>query len=145
MAELVGPEGKVIALDIQEEALERTRAHLGPLASRVELCHQSHEELPQIQVNISLVVYNLGYLPGGDKSITTQAPSTLASLKKFLTIAPAVSVTCYPGHPEGAREEQELIKFFTSLSPTEWTVCHHRWINRPLSPTLFILNKINFN
>ena len=55
-----------------------------------------------------LIVYNLGYLPGSDKLLTTKTSSTLLSVEKALSlIAPngAISITCYPGHEEGKKEE----------------------------------------
>jgi hypothetical protein len=90
-------------------------------------------------------VYNLGYLPGGKKSITTQTDTTLESVKLSLELLAddgAISITCYPGHEEGAREEKELLAFAETLSSKEWNVCQHKWLNRPRSPSLLWLLRI---
>src|SRR5438046_2446562 len=66
----------VIGLDIQEKALENTR-NLVTGNEKVHLFCQSHETLPDLAKPIKLIVYNLGYLPGSDKALTTQVQSTL--------------------------------------------------------------------
>lgn len=126
----------VIGLDIQPEAIAKTSV----LAPKALLHRLSHAEIDQIPLPYAprLIVYNLGYLPGGDKSITTQTGSTLTSVKKSLELlAPdgALSITCYPGHDEGLREEKALLEWAAEL-PEDFTVCYHKWLNRPRSPTL---------
>lgn len=139
------PEGKVYSFDIQIEALDKTKNLLLtklPLDQfdRIILCNQSNETIHEIVSPQAphLIVYNLGYLPGGDKTITTQTETTLMSIKsclRLLSPGGALSITCYPGHEEGAREEKAIIEFLSSLSSKEWLVCHHQYLNRPRSPT----------
>jgi len=131
------PEGHVFSLDIQEIALQKAKRLTG--MSNVTLMLRSHERLPLIE-GVKLVVYNLGYLPGGDKGLTTQTQTTLKSLEHALEISPAVSVTCYPGHPEGALEEVAIEAFSKSLDPKVWSVRWFRW--RIGSPSLLIVIKI---
>ncbi|MDE3045216.1 MAG: methyltransferase domain-containing protein [Verrucomicrobiota bacterium] len=128
------PLGLVYAIDIQEQAVKNTRMRLEG-RSNIHLFHQSHETLPPLPKAPALIVYNLGYLPGGDKSITTQTETTLRSLQASLAaLAPdgALSITCYPGHEEGAREETAVRAWVNSLSEKKF---FHEW--RPGSPTLF--------
>ena len=131
LAHLV-PEGLVLALDIQETALQKARATAS--LPHVSFYHQSHATFPTCE-NVKLIVYNLGYLPGGDKSLTTHSKTTLASIEKGLSISQALSVTCYPGHPEGAVEESLLRDFFKSLDPEAWDVTYHFW--KEGAPSLF--------
>ncbi len=137
----------VIGLDIQERALQKTRELLetsGVEKGKVLLYHQSHESFPDRDKPIRLIIYNLGYLPGGDKEITTRVHSTLKSLENALElILPQgiVSITCYPGHPEGALEESALLRFSESLSPQQWSVSFHSWKNRCQAPSLLIIQK----
>jgi SAM-dependent methyltransferase len=140
------PLSALFALDIQLSAIEKTRKRLtGELSDeelrRVHLCHMPHDDLRKLPVEKAprLIVYNLGYLPGGDKSITTKAESTLASIDSALSIlgdAGAVSITCYPGHEEGKKEEEAVLEMASSLPTDRWEVRHHRWLNRPRSPSL---------
>lgn len=147
LAELVRPQegGWVIACDIQPEAIRKTQWRLGGgYAHLVQFFHGCHTELSEIvgSKKIKLLVYNLGYLPGGKKEITTQAESTIKSLQRLLpniALGGAVSITCYPGHPEGKREEELLLDFLPSLSNQQWSCSYHRWQNRLASPSLILI------
>jgi hypothetical protein len=143
--------GFLLGMDIQQEALNTTqnllKRHLEPsLLQNVRLVLQSHDTFPEIVYSkeIKLIVYNLGYLPGGNKSLTTQLETTIKSLQQALSLickGGAISVTCYPGHPEGARELAELLSFAALLPCTEWTVSSHRTLNRTLSPELLLFQR----
>jgi methylase of polypeptide subunit release factors len=134
------PLGKVLSLDIQKNAL--TKAALNAPHSNIDFLHQSHTHLPQNQP-VKLVVYNLGYLPGGDKTITTMAKSTLQSLQCAATLIEAggaLSITCYPGHLEGALEEKIVDDWVSNiLSTNDWKVLRHQWDRQ--SPILFFVSK----
>jgi SAM-dependent methyltransferase len=133
------PEGKVYSLDIQEEALIQAKKNVA--SSNVVFLLQSHASLPSFEP-VKLVVYNLGYLPGGNKKITTMTESTLQSLEAASGIVKrggALSITCYPGHLEGAREEKAVIAWIYQLNSLKWDVTHHQWCAG--SPTLFFIIK----
>jgi hypothetical protein len=131
----------LLALDIQEAAIQKTRERLEAHSAlgRVILRLGSHEDLSGLPAPPKLIVYNLGYLPGGDKTLTTTTASTLKSVSTALSLLGekgALSITCYPGHEEGEREEAALLEWASSLPSDKWEVRHHRWINRPRSPSL---------
>lgn len=144
---LSDPESTIFAFDIQPEAILNTENLLKNNLShdhfrRVLLNRRSHLELTAVPYPFSprLIVYNLGYLPGGKKDLTTKVDTTLESVKMSLQLLAddgAISITCYPGHEEGAKEEKALITFTESLPSQNWAVCYHRWLNRPNSPTFF--------
>ncbi len=118
------PDGLVYGIDIQESALEKTRGRLRN-AKNVRLFRQSHADPIPIPKPPRLIVYNLGYLPGGDKSLTTMTATTLQSLQQSLSILAAdgaLSITCYPGHDEGMREEREILAFVKDLNHS-----YHQW------------------
>ena len=148
---LTEDEGKLLLIDLQEEALaqskRRLQEELSPkVLERIEIQHGCHSTFPSTieKGTVKLVVYNLGYLPGGDKSKTTTTTASLASIENALpliTSGGALSITCYPGHPEGAAEEAAILELMTTLLPTEWSCCHHRWSNRKNSPSLILLQK----
>lgn len=144
-------QGFVYAIDIQEQAIENTRFLLQNNVSEeifqrirfVQGCHtQFSQELETKEV--ALIVYNLGYLPGGKKELTTCAETTLVSIQKGMKLIKeggCISITCYPGHPEGEREEEEILRLCSKLDPRTWSCCHHRWTNRKQSPSLFWIQK----
>ncbi len=133
--------GFVWALDIQETALQKTALLLQnnlpkEIYERVRLLEQSHETFPQDLPPIDLIVYNLGYLPGGDHEITTKASSTVESLKNALhLLSPKgqISLTMYPGHPEGLIEKNVLTNFLSEIS-LKYKIDTHISYNSPRSP-----------
>lgn len=144
--------GGVIGIDIQPDAIVKTRTLLESQYPKedlrnVHLFCQSHADFPKLclQNPIRLIVYNLGYLPGGNKRLTTMTENTLNSVRHALQLiipGGAVLITCYPGHTEGAKEEKALQEELERLSPKHYSVCSHAWINRTSSPSLFIIQKV---
>lgn len=141
------PQGGVIGLDIQEQAILSTQTTLGtPPPPNTHLFCQSHEEFPSLAYKypIALIIYNLGYLPGGDKNITTERNSTLSSLNKaleLLTLGGLITITCYPGHEEGVYERSLLLEKAGALNPLKYTTYH--WVS-PLhqtAPSLILIQK----
>ena len=125
LAKLVGETGQVFAFDNQEDAIESTQARLtqAELQRRVILLCQGHEQMAQhipksLNGKIKAVIFNLGYLPGGDKSHTTQTSSTLLALTQaFELLMPGgmLSIMAYPGHPGGRAEAEALKQWATTL------------------------------
>ncbi|MDW7740300.1 MAG: class I SAM-dependent methyltransferase [Bacillota bacterium] len=151
LAEKVGPEGKVFAFDIQEEALQKTAENLKnrKLSERVLLIHDSHENIAEyINIRISVVIYNLGYLPGGNKQITTRCTTTIHSLKEVLKLlAPGgiIVITAYRGHAEGKIELDKIMQMGKSLLPAEYTVLHLNLLNQENEPPeLIVIQKSLF-
>lgn len=143
--------GALYTLDIQKEALKSAKILLQeniPLThfGRIHFLEMSHETFPsEIAKNsVKLIIYNLGYLPGGDKAITTESDTTLKSIKnsmELISFEGAISITCYPGHPAGKIEEDLILEFASTLDHRAWNCCHHRFVNREKGPSLLILQK----
>jgi SAM-dependent methyltransferase len=112
LAELVGPDGRVWAFDIQQEAMDGTARKLAAsgLSERVMLVAGGHETMAgQVDAGLNAVIFNLGYLPGGDRSVITRPETTGAALEQALDLlAPGgiVALTIYPGHGGGDAERQ---------------------------------------
>lgn len=143
--------GTLYAIDNKQEALTNTLKLLqdtlpSPNLEHIKLHLQCHATLPCeiLPASLRLVVYNLGYLPGHNKQLTTHASTTLASVQAAMPLVMpggCISITAYPGHPEGAQEEVALLHFCETLLPQEWNVCYHRFCNRRKSPSLFLLQR----
>ncbi len=148
---LEGKIGNLIAIDKQAQAIETTKQRLEAAIPQehltsIRLLNQCHSSFPADlnPASVTLIVYNLGYLPGGDKALTTLRNTTQQSLTHaLLLLRPGgmLSVTCYPGHPEGKEEEETVLRFASQLASHEWSCCHHRWLNRPAAPSLLIIQK----
>lgn len=129
--------------DIQEKALLATQERVG---TRKNISYHlgCHSLFEGVDSPVDLIVYNLGYLPGGDKSVTTQAETTLQSVQKgssLLSSEGLMSLTLYPGHPEGKREEEALLDLTSAFSPKKFQVSHHRPLNRSNAPSLLLIRK----
>jgi tRNA1(Val) A37 N6-methylase TrmN6 len=148
LAQKVGPDGKVYAFDLQEAAIASTRERMEKedCAKQVSLHHASHTDMhahipESAQGKIKVVMFNLGYLPGSDKSITTQWPQTLQAVKVALSLISEdglVTIVAYPGHPAGAEEANALSNFAQWLDPEEFSVAHYAFQNRPNKPPFLI-------
>lgn len=144
-------ESKLIGIDIQQEAIQRTQnllnSHLSQTQQeRIFLYCQSHACFPALAYTmpIRLIVYNFGYLPQGDKSITTLQTSSVESFQAALNLlAPGgfLSAICYPGHAEGMQEQTAIHAYAKKLSDRQWQVNLHTWPGRINSPTLLWIEK----
>jgi len=140
------PDGFLYGLDIQKEAIDSTLKKLEPFHQNFKLYHQSHESFPKdiASSSIKLVIYNLGYLPKGNKELTTHAKSTLESLNhalKLLKPSGALSIMIYTGHPAGADEETLILNWAEGLDKTHYLVTYHKLINRHKAPALCLVQK----
>lgn len=127
LAECVGPSGKVIALDIQAQALQKTKERLenAGMLDRVQLALQSHADLDAVipeswKGNMAVILFNLGYLPGGDKTLITTEKNTLIALEKslaYLKPKGLLSIMLYPGHEGGKSEADAVLKWVMNLGP----------------------------
>lgn len=150
LADLVGQDGKVLSFDIQSEALARTKSLLEKNNSlqQVDLIHDSHAQadhyLPQNE-KIKAAIFNLGYLPNGDKTIVTQAKSTLQAVKLILdqlSTGGLLILVVYRGHPGGQEESKAVWNFSKKLDQAKFNVLHYEFINQVnLPPYLIAIEK----
>ena len=128
LAELVGENGLVVAFDIQEPAVKRSAARLAEagLSSRVTLLAAGHEEMARlVTAPLSAVVFNLGWLPGGDRALKTCAESTLPALDSALHLLQpggVLVITCYPGHEGGDAETATVLAWAAALPAQQFHV-----------------------
>lgn len=152
LARKVGPGGAVLGFDIQEIALETTRNALVQegLLERVTLWEGSHTEMKTAWVEAKehrrpkAIMFNLGYLPGAEKSVTTLADETMRALEVALDLlAPQgiLTIVLYPGHPEGQKETRSVLEWAGKLTgPFE--VIFSRPLNRaPTAPCLVAVER----
>lgn len=128
LAELVGPSGLVLALDVQEAAMVAGRARLeaAGLAEQVSFIHDSHANLAKhlpAGRPLATAMFNLGYLPGSDKGCITSAGSTLAGLEvclERLRSGGCVSILAYIGHAGGRDEYEAVRRRLEQLDEAKW-------------------------
>ena len=136
---------KVVGFDVQQDAIEATQKRLGENNYSAQLILAGHETLSEnINEPINCITFNLGYLPGTDKSLTTATDSTLACLNQAVELlAPngLISLLCYPGHTEGKHETESVRKWLAKL-PEYWKVETYQSTRvNDRSPILFVLTQ----
>lgn len=148
LCETIGPSGHVYAFDIQEAALSSTEARLAEkgMESRATLFHAGHENMEKlVPEKVQAVVFNLGWLPGGDHGVTTHWETTFRAVSQGLSLLlpGGILIICaYPGHPEGDRERSELTAFLSALDNRIYNVLRQHFLNAgPGAPECFIIQK----
>jgi len=150
LAHRVGPRGKVLGFDVQKAALAGARELLKFVGSldRVSLIHDSHSRLEDHLppgATIQAAMFNLGYLPRGNRQIITRGDTTVAALRAILDHLAArgrVTLLAYRGHAGGPEEYTELRLFLEQLPGDAWHV--EELISNsdsPTAPRLFRIKK----
>ena len=147
LASRLAPDGQVIGFDIQQAALNAANARLiaAGLDANVTLLSCGHERLgenlpPDWHGSVSAVMFNLGYLPGGDKRLITHADTTLAALQQALSvlrIGGLISLMVYPGHPGADAEVRAVLGWLAQIG-RRGRVTHH---SSP-GPALYLIERL---
>jgi predicted methyltransferase len=147
LAGRVAPHGQVVGFDIQPQALASAQERLDQAClqhvATLLLC--SHEHMAawvpaDWSGNVSAVMFNLGYLPGSDKTLTTQAGSTLPALDQaldLLRIGGLISLLVYRGH-DGANEEAAAVQSWLGRLDQRYDVAGHA----SPGPTLYLIRRL---
>ncbi len=145
MAELLKDKGHVDAYDIQKVAIDNTKEKLDSYnINNVNLFNQSHDLInPSLY---DLAIFNLGYLPNADKTITTKHDISLKAIKllteEILNNKDLTIIICvYPGHPEGKLESLYIDEYVLTLSSSKYLVTKYQNYNRPQSPYIITISK----
>lgn len=140
---------KIFAFDIQAVAIENTQRLLwgNQQAGKVQLIHDSHTRLADyVQEKADVILFNLGYLPRGNKTITTCSNHTMSAVKTSLQkLNPngSLGVVAYPGHAAGALEAEALAEYLQSLPTAEFSVVCIKMFNHQANvPIAYIVEKL---
>ena len=140
LAKASGETGRVVAFDIQEAAIRKTEARLKEqVITNTELVNCSFAEMGKYvdDNSASAVVFNLGYLPGGDHSVTTTAGETLKGLEAALcAVRPGgiVTTVLYSGHEAGALEKKAVLEWAENLDSRRFHAAFVQMINQHRNP-----------
>lgn len=132
----------VLACLGHERMAEYFRANTGPETSYANTEPETSPANTGPEGFASAIVFNLGYLPGGDKARTTKAETTLEAVHASLCLLKKdglLSLTMYSGHPEGAEEKRALLAFAEGLDPKLWHVCYLSMPNQKNHPPEILL------
>ncbi|MHB8171983.1 MAG: tRNA (mnm(5)s(2)U34)-methyltransferase [Thermincolia bacterium] len=145
LARLVGEEGRVYAFDVQQAALDNTLQRLRELGAdkQTELILAGHEEMGHyVTGGVDVVMFNLGYLPGGDHGLITKPETTLVAVEVGLNLLKPgglMTLVVYWGHGGGVKEAQVVNKLVTELPQEEFAVARFSYLNRRQAPPYVII------
>lgn len=145
----MGP-ARLYAFDVQEAAVRATTERLEAngyrksiTEGRIIVRQMAHEEMVNcIEGPVKTVVFNLGYLPGGDKDLTTKAKTTLAAVQSAMDLLlpnGLICITMYSGHAEGKREKEALLEFAEGLDAGKWHTAYISMPNQKHAPPEILL------
>lgn len=134
----------VYAFEIQQEAIKLTHKALVEGSLNAELILASHVAADQYVSKFKAGIFNLGYLPHGDKTITTQAAEVLEALDKMLpllSVGGRIVLVLYPGFDHGMKESDEIETYCEKLPSKYYDVTRIQLTNRNAAPYLLLIDK----
>lgn len=154
LAQNASSKAHIYAFDIQKKAIMNAKERIlnnehslkVPL-DKIQFICDSHEKIDEyVQNPIDVIIFNLGYLPGGSHEFTTKNEITMRTIKKCvskLKINGHLAIVMYPGHQEGLKEYQAIELWTKNLAKNLFTVGWYKMINHNLNaPTLCWIEKV---
>ena len=146
LSQLCGKSGKVLAFDIQEQALAATQEKLtaGHAPENYTLLLESHANMAEYATpdSVSCIVFNFGYLPGGDHSLATRGETSIQALTQALTLLKKggmISLCIYSGGDSGFEERDQILDWLKNLDSHQYLVIKSDYYNRPNNPPIPVL------
>lgn len=146
LSQLCGENGQVLAFDIQEMALKNTKERLEKAGAprNYTLYLDSHESLNSYAKadSVSCIVFNFGYLPGGDHTKATRSSSSISAMEQSLTLLKKgglLSLCIYSGGDSGFEERDAILEWLKNLDSKKYLVIRSEYYNRPNNPPMPVL------
>lgn len=141
LCRLAGENGRVLAFDIQPDAIAQTKALLAAegLAAEVVLDSHAHMEQYAVPETVDCVVFNFGRLPGGDPTVFTQADSSVAAIGaglRLLKPGGVMAIALYYGKENGYGERDAILAYLKTLDDRRFSVLCCGWANRRNDPPM---------
>ena len=141
LCELVGETGRVVAMDIQQSAVDNTKARLTEdgFDGRAEVFCMSHSEMDRVAApeSADCIVFNFGWLPGGDHNVFTRAETSVPAIEKALSVIKpgGLLVLCvYYGRNNGYSERDAIVEYVSNLESRYYAVMKCDFLNRKNDP-----------
>lgn len=146
LCRLAGESGRVLAFDIQEQALQNTKKRLreAGVPDNFRLILDSHSHMAQYAdaESVSCITFNFGYLPGGDHALATRPDTSIAAAEQGLSLLKkgGLMVLCiYSGGDSGFEERDALLAWLKELNSRKYLVIVSSYYNRPNHPPIPVL------
>lgn len=143
LCELVGNSGRVIAFDIQEEAVTSTKTLLNEKELKAEVYLESHIKMNTYvdKQSVDGIMFNFGYLPGGDHKICTNKEESIKAIEVGLELLKkqgVMALCIYHGGDTGFEEKDAIMSYLKTIDSKKYTVVVSEFLNRPNCPPIFV-------
>ncbi len=146
LCQQTGRTGEVSAFDIQEAALKFTKEKLEKHGMTAELILDGHEHMGNYfqSETVQCIMFNLGYLPGGDHHLATKAETSIQAFEEgFSLLKPGgiMSICIYSGGDSGFEERDQVLEYLKTLDDKKYFVVRQDFPNKANHPPMpiFIL------
>ena len=146
LCRLVGDSGHVTAFDIQQEAVDSTKALLeeNGMSHRADVLLRSHSEMDAVleEETVSLMTFNFGWLPKGNHTINTRRETSIAAIEKGLQLLKnggIMTLIIYYGRETGFEERDAILEYLPTLDNRKYTVVEMPFVNRTNCPPIPII------
>lgn len=143
LCSIVGKSGKVIAFDIQEEAISSTKTLLETKGYEAEVYLESHTHMDQYvkPETVAGIMFNFGYLPGGNHQICTHKEDSIQAIQcglSLLKLQGVMALCIYHGGDTGFEEKDGIMAYLKTIDSKKYTVIVSDFYNRPNCPPIFV-------
>ena len=143
LAKLVGSTGKVIAIDIQQQAVTNTTMAIEKegYSDYVQVVLDSHSNIDHYAQpeTVDCIAVNFGWLPGGAHDFFTTPATSIPAIEKSLTLLKKggfISLCIYYGGQSGYEERDALLEYLTTIDQYKYTVLLTQFTNRKKDPPI---------
>lgn len=140
---LCGLAKKVYGFDISKKAVDNSKQKLSE-CDNIEFINDNHINIDKyISDEISLAVFNLGYLPHSEDTNITKAEETLLAFKKVYSLLKDngyIVITFYVGH-KGGKQEYYLLD--DHINKNRLLLLETYRQDKIDSPITYIIKKVN--
>lgn len=141
LCRLAGQTGRVLAFDIQEDAVRQTRNLLAQEGLQAEVFLDSHSNMEHYAApgTVDCIVFNFGRLPGGNPQIFTQADSSVQAIDaglRLLRPGGVMAIALYYGKENGYEEKEAVLKHLETIDDRMFSVLCCQWSNRRSDPPM---------
>ena len=141
LCRLAGENGRVLAFDIQKDAVRQTRMLLEREGLSAEVFLESHTAMDRHaeENSVDCIVFNFGRLPGGDPQIFTKSDTSVAAIStglRLLRPGGTMAIALYYGGANGYEERDAVLQYLQTLDDRRYSVLSCHWSNRRGDPPM---------
>ena len=92
--------------------------------------------------SVNCIVFNFGYLPGGNHALATRGETSVQALSQALVLLKKggmISLCIYSGGDSGFEERDQILAWLKQLDSHKYLVIKSEYYNRPNHPPIPVL------